>query len=566
MTDGDQPIRARTFDLQGLTDVEFEALCSRLARIEDELATATDNPDGGADSLLPGPTGGWVRAWQAKHSKTGHISWAKCEESLDAAVENYGIPRMTFCFPRNLTVKQQKIFDSRLVSRLPGVRVDHWGADEITARMTESAAGEAVARHFFGDPAEDAKSITRTIRAGGPLKTGADAIERARPIGEFLKGHDPYFSYPKIVVEPGLESAYAPPPGTLATLLSNEDGTTVRIDAVPKDDEARRRFTPKFSLSFSDSPEGKKAESTIQEAIRDGGPVTVHEGVRLSIDQLPPLFSQFANSDDVDALTIRSELPPWRIVLSISTPGGDNEFPMELQPLEEAPEGWHHSFRGSGGGMSVGMLMRREGEFVTILMDTKFTSQGSSAKQRLPSFRLAAAHEGAGSISIQSIDQDWPPITVDPHPTVLGESLTLTLWLFESLAIIEDWIQSPISPTGEGETQLSDVFLAADLVDCINQGFTTTNFVEGTIWVPDDAVKPVLAGAVLPVRKPFIVSLFGRELHFAQEETVVRKANVSLPPNQECPAGMTEIQFSASSGDGEPFRWTLSPPGPPMAG
>src|SRR5690349_11843068 len=112
----------RDLDLGSLTDEQFEELCHRLVLDQHPEAVATANPDSGADSLL-GSDGDWDRAWQAKRY-TGNIHWAKCKESLDRAVERYGISRMTFCFARNLTSGQLKKFESDLVGRHGGVRVD----------------------------------------------------------------------------------------------------------------------------------------------------------------------------------------------------------------------------------------------------------------------------------------------------------------------------------------------------------------------------------------------------------------------------------------------------------
>src|SRR6266852_3762392 len=101
------PLGPRDLDLGGQTDEDFQELCHRLVLLGYPEAQSTDSPDGGADSLLPNPCGGWQRAWQAKRYPN-NIYWGKCKDSLDHAVEHYKIKQMTFCFPRNLTRRQHK--------------------------------------------------------------------------------------------------------------------------------------------------------------------------------------------------------------------------------------------------------------------------------------------------------------------------------------------------------------------------------------------------------------------------------------------------------------------------
>jgi len=80
----EKPLGPRDLDLAAMTDEDFEQLCHRLVLLDCSEAVSTDNPDGGADSLLPDGAGGWTEAWQAKRYG-GTIYWSKCKDSLDAA-------------------------------------------------------------------------------------------------------------------------------------------------------------------------------------------------------------------------------------------------------------------------------------------------------------------------------------------------------------------------------------------------------------------------------------------------------------------------------------------------
>src|SRR6218665_1920756 len=110
------PLGPRKLDIGSMTDEDFQEMCGLLVRMEFPEARATDDPDGGADSLLALPEGGWERGWQAKRY-TGTIYWTKCRDSLDRSIKNYGIERLTFCFARNLTVGQEKNFQRKLVGQ-----------------------------------------------------------------------------------------------------------------------------------------------------------------------------------------------------------------------------------------------------------------------------------------------------------------------------------------------------------------------------------------------------------------------------------------------------------------
>jgi hypothetical protein len=88
------PLGPRRFDLAALSPEDFEALCIRLARLEIVGVTGTRAPDGGADALQADPGGDYRRAWQAKNHR--QIDWRKCRESLDKAVDTYGIAHFTF--------------------------------------------------------------------------------------------------------------------------------------------------------------------------------------------------------------------------------------------------------------------------------------------------------------------------------------------------------------------------------------------------------------------------------------------------------------------------------------
>lgn len=190
----EQPLGPRRLNLGALTDEDFEEVCFLVVRLEFPEAIKLDNPDGGADSALPSEDRAtYLRCWQAKRY-TEHIRWGHCKDSLDRAVVRWRMSRYTFCFARNLTEGQEKKFQTDLVGRHAGVRVDYWSHSRLESALLTSEQGERIARHFYGDPVGDAQAIARALRAGGELSSGEHAADRLSAIAEFLARHDPHGS------------------------------------------------------------------------------------------------------------------------------------------------------------------------------------------------------------------------------------------------------------------------------------------------------------------------------------------------------------------------------------
>jgi hypothetical protein len=125
--------RAGRFDFGRLPADAYEELCYLVVAIEFPQAVRLANPDGGLDSGIPHAGGTFSRCWQAKRF-TGDIAWKKCEESLDAAVSNWGIEHCTFCFAKDLTASQHRTFHERLGGR-------HGGLPSTTGRTETSNRG-----------------------------------------------------------------------------------------------------------------------------------------------------------------------------------------------------------------------------------------------------------------------------------------------------------------------------------------------------------------------------------------------------------------------------------------
>jgi tetratricopeptide (TPR) repeat protein len=105
----------------------FEELVTALIKESYPDATRVGANDNGVDVWVPSERWGL----QCKRY-SGSIRWAKCEESLSAAQQNYQLDRYTFVFPMDLSGPQQRVFDERLGSS----SVNHWGVTELRNLLT----------------------------------------------------------------------------------------------------------------------------------------------------------------------------------------------------------------------------------------------------------------------------------------------------------------------------------------------------------------------------------------------------------------------------------------------
>jgi tetratricopeptide (TPR) repeat protein len=100
----------------------FEELVTALLKELHADATRVGANDNGVDVWVPS------KRWGLQCKRySGSISWAKCEQSLHTARQNYQMDRYTFVFPTDLSGSQQRAFDERLGSR----SVNHWGVTEL---------------------------------------------------------------------------------------------------------------------------------------------------------------------------------------------------------------------------------------------------------------------------------------------------------------------------------------------------------------------------------------------------------------------------------------------------
>lgn len=540
-------------DLLALGDQDFEDLCFRLALIEAPGVNRTANPDGGADALLRGPAGGFARAWQAKHHTRG-IAWQKCRESLDHVIETYGVEWVTFCFPLDLTKENQLRFDAELCSRHPQVRVDSWDASQIRARLAISDSGQRVARHYFGDPAGEPERLARAIRAGGRLGSVEDAIERLRPVGEFLEGHDPFFTYPQLQYPTGQDPP--PTPGSVISVESTEGGGTIRIDAVPRDAEAAARYRPTLRVAFS-GEEGERQRLRFEQALSRNRPVSVSGGVSVTFDRLPPAFAGQVGEPFAAEVRIRPQLDPWSSEFRVAAGGGEEALAMQMEPLAEPPPDWDVVYEGHFGGICTSVSLRVRDEGAAMLVNWSHRLDGSPARDQLRGLRFLAALQGKGTFTLRDRGTRTRLIHEPTRPEAVDERLPRLIELLSDVVTIEDWtgeeLEVPSEVSGEEIEAITD---AATQIRDREAPFRAKKL---SIVGPATAIPELIAGENIAITETMVAELFGEWVELARR--TVTLPGVEVVDRGEVEPGRHAIDLLPAPGvPAELLRWELEPP------
>lgn len=510
------PLGPRRLDFTALTDDDFELLCYLVVLIEFPDAVRLRAPDLGADSALPTNGSGYTRCWQTKRF-TEHVKWGHCRDSLDAAVPAYQMARYTFCFARDLTGSQHKLFRKHLVGLHDGVTVDYWGASRLVRALLASPQGERIANHFYGDPTHDARALMHALRADGPLETGADATDRLRAVGEWLAGHDPFFAYTASVRE-----AHIPSPGATpgAVVVFEEVGpeTAERLEAVPRNAEAVERFGPEFAVLFESSDEGRAALQRFQRALETGEEVTVEQGVAIQFKRMPPLLQSRVPEEPLEDVSITfgpsepGRPTRWPAHLVAHSDRGQGVIDIDLEPVDP-PSGWDGALEGSRGGLTVILLFRRTEDHGEAKLTFNFAYDSTlPVVDLLAATATLVALHGRGVLEIEARDGSRPNLQFDLVDQSLHPFVNALLQLLEGVRLIEEW--SGRTLTLAPSISREEMWAISQVSYVLRNGHSNMNVEQVTLEFDQASYEAFQSRPLGPMRLglPLRLNLFDEEL------------------------------------------------------
>jgi hypothetical protein len=484
------PLSASPFAFERMDDDEWEEMTFLLAHGEDQRTVRLRAPDGGLDTVLPSAIrpGDGQRGWQAKHYGR-EIHWVKCEESLDRAVALWNVEWVTFVFPRDLTRGEHVAFHRRLGARHDAVRVDYWGAAEVSARLLEDDRGQRIAQRFFG-PADPIGVMERALRAGGEFSTGEHVVERQAAVDEFVQASDPHFSWALFPLERGSPE---PPqsPGAILRLHIARGSHVLLADAIPRSSAALAHYGPTVRLVTDDSAEGQEVRRMMAELLAGGGRLLLRDGVKLAIDRMPRPFQDLIKGPVGGEILIKSvaQAPPFYVRLEASTDFGNAALDIDLLPVEP-PSDWDIALAGARGGLEMQMLSRwsvNEG-----MGQTSFTlrfrtgQQGAPLAERADAANVMVAVHGAGSVQISDRSRLRPTVVKTTTRQALDPDVADMARLLSALVEIERFTGLP-APAIPDEIARADIDVLATAADILRAGGETyrLRFVEMRLSVDD---------------------------------------------------------------------------------
>ncbi len=383
------------FPLDRLAPDQFEVLTFLLARDAFPGPVHVRRKDHGLDARLPDTHGATVRGWQSKRF-LDRIYWDQCQESVARALAFWRPLRITFVFPKVLSGKEQKEFQTELIDHFPRVRLDWWDASELQPRMRDTPGGRRAADWLFGNPEADKAELQRVLAVGGELSDAADAAARIAEVQKFMS-RDPHFRYTAVAREadaPDIPAAEQ----TIASVEANFGGVRVRFDAAERYPGGATDFGLRGTLAFSEDDEGRRARDAVMRVVNEGGTIEVSSGMSAKLAALPVGFRGLLPDDEMTGRFQFSAVGEPQPVPLPSFPilvrAGAAEIGAVLNYIEPI-EGWNVTLAGSAGGLELFMSFRGEGRDGERQMDWRWTlGDGSALEQLLAAEVMLATYRG----------------------------------------------------------------------------------------------------------------------------------------------------------------------------
>ncbi len=524
MPSGD-PKHPPPFPFRALTDAEFDELVYLLAHVSTASVAKLRAPDGGLDTVCPVASDPTTASWgiQAKLHRE-QIKWTNCKESLDRTVANWRAPKVTFAFPRDLTVNQHRLFHEHLSDRHPGVEVDWWGETKLTALLLEGPAARGIAKRFFHseDPAELAD---RAIRAGTPLCTAADLLEREDATGQFLRSADPHFDWVSTKRTPTSEPV-ALAPGTAMRLEFGNEGHELIVDAVPRTPAAVEHFGPTGRVEFAGAPDRDRALELLQRVTAEGGRADLGEAL-IRFDRIPAPFDELFSQGLTGRVSVRAhrEALPWAARIQVDTDEGHASWDVDLVPSEPEPE-WDVKLIGRRSGLTLEMrfVWSHSDQTGSLNLRWQFERAGGSAEERAHILAFVIALHGRGTFTIADREERREPLREATVPGAVPDGLRMIHRVYKDLATIQRFAGRTFGPPPDQITAV-EAHQLGWIAEALSAGGYEGSIESATLTCGPEALAAFRrAGSEFGTEETLSARFFGRAIPVAVQRTKLAHA------------------------------------------
>ena len=548
------PKRPLPFPFRDLTDDEFDELVYLVAHVTDPKVLKTRAPDGGLDTVRLSTDDPLRASWgiQAKLHRD-HISWTKCEESLDRAVDQWKPPRVTFAFPRDLTVGQHKNLVKHLSNRHDGVEVDWWGATKLTAVMTGSDGGKAIAKRFFyvEDPAD---IVDRATRAGGPLRTPADLLDREGAIGDFLRTGGPHFDF-QMTNRPKSEEELPRTPNAAMRLEFLRDDQQLIVDAVPRTTAALEHYGPRITVDLDDQGSANALLGKVQNY---GGRATLGQG-KITFERIPPPFDQIL-SEVEGVISVRAQVdpPPWAAHLTADSDQGNGTLNVDLAPATPESD-WDGKLVGQHNGVTVEMRFAWSHSEAKgrIVVTWHFARATGSADERAGTLAFVVALHGKGTWSIADRESRRMTLSEPTVPQPVPSGLSQLRDFYRNLADIQDFAGATFGPPPD-DVSAEGAYNVAHLAELLRCGKVNGTVTSSKMTIGAEGLAQFRrSGSNIQIREKLFADLFGHQVHVADRIMHLPPMQVRNPIRR---SEGWEIDLVPTAGDQAPMEIEFLPP------
>lgn len=467
-----RPHGPEDYPIGALEPGRFESLVFLLARATDPGVVPVRARDHGLDARLPNARGRTLRGWQAKRY-TAAINWEECRSSVRRAVAFWRPPRITFCFPRELSGGEQSSFRTEVADHFPQVRLDFWPGGELQRLLRDTEEGQRAVAWLFANPGADREAMLRALAVGGELEDTRQAAERQAVIQEFMD-RDPHLQYTMVSRSPG--GPVTPPADpTFLSVTLVVGGQEVRVDASARYGGALEDLGAVPQLAFTDDNAGREALETIARLTREGGRATISAGLGTLMPTVPVGLRGLMPEEGLwGAAEVIVETPAESAAHEFRQPvvaqAGGTELGMVLGP-GDPPQEWVGTLRGSVGGVELFFSVRGPEEDIESRLDWRYSrGEGSGLEQLLGVRVMLAALRGDTVEVVQPEDGHVlmsGTLDAPDDADTWQEELVAREAFLGYVAELEAWLGEPLYPPAHPSP--SDAGVLATIIPLVRQ-------------------------------------------------------------------------------------------------